>query len=108
MHGTSETILPGLLKDLRGKVCFWLDGHASGGVTFQGVSSTPIMNELREIEASLPNFSSIVVLVDDMRCFDPSIPMYADYPPRSKLVEWAEKNELTWNIEHDVFVARRG
>ncbi len=107
LHGTSETIFPDLLKELRGKVCFWLDGHASGGVTFRGVLSTPIMNELQDIEASLPNFSSIVVLIDDMRCFDPSIPMYADYPPRAKVVDWAERNQMTWHIEHDIFVAKR-
>lgn len=107
LHGTSEMVFPKLLKQLSGKVCFWLDGHASGGVTFQGVSATPVMNELLEIEASLPNFSSTVVLVDDMRCFDPTIPAYADYPPRAKLTEWAERNGMIWHIEHDIFVARR-
>lgn len=107
LHGTSETVFPGLLKQLHGAVCFWLDGHASGGITFQGVSSTPVMNELKEIEASLPKFASIVVLVDDMRCFDPTIPAYADYPSRSKLAEWAERNAMLWHIEHDIFVARR-
>jgi hypothetical protein len=107
LHGTSETIFPGLCREIRGKVCFWLDGHASGGVTFQGASSTPIMDELREIEASMKNFSSIAVLIDDMRCFEPAIPMYADYPPRSRVVDWAEKNQLTWHIEHDIFIAKR-
>jgi hypothetical protein len=107
IHGTSETAFPGLLKELSGNVCFWLDGHASGGITFQGASSTPVMNELQEIEASLANFSSVVVLVDDVRCFDPGNPVYADYPPRSKLVEWAERNGMNWHIEHDIFVAER-
>lgn len=107
LNGTSETVLPDLLKAIKGKICFWLDGHASGGVTFQGVSSTPVMNELQDIELRLSNFSSIVVMIDDMRCFDPSIPAYADYPSRTRLVEWAERNGMNWHIEHDIFVARR-
>jgi len=107
LHGCSETVFPGLLKQLSGKVCFWLDGHASGGVTFQGASTTPVMTELLAIEAALPQFSSLVVLIDDMRCFDPSIPIYADYPTRSEIVAWADRNGLAWHIEHDIFVASR-
>jgi hypothetical protein len=107
LHGSSETVFPGLLKQLHGKVCFWLDGDASGGVTFQGASTTPVMTELLAIEAALPQFSSLVVLVDDMRCFDLTIPIYADYPTRSEIVAWADRNGLAWHIEHDIFVARR-
>jgi hypothetical protein len=107
LHGPSETIFPSLVKQLRGDVCFWLDGHASGGDTFQGVSATPVMKELQEIEASLHSFSSIIVFVDDMRCFDPAIPEYADYPSRAALVQWAERQGMKWHIEHDIFVARR-
>lgn len=45
------------------------------------------------------------VLVDDFRCFDPANPEYATYPRRVWLVEWAERNDLSWTIEHDIFAA---
>jgi hypothetical protein len=45
-------------------------------------------------------------MIDDVRCFDPSVREYADYPPLDELVDWARANRLRWHIEHDIFVAR--
>jgi len=70
LHGTSEVIFPDLVRQLRGDVRFWLDGHASGGVTFQGKFATPVLEELRAIEQAMSNYSSTVVLIDDMRCLN--------------------------------------
>src|ERR1700758_2967605 len=72
LPGTSEQRLPELLATLSGDINFWLDGHYSAGVTYQGPVDTPIVNELECIANHLGRFRNIVVLVDDVRCFDPS------------------------------------
>jgi hypothetical protein len=95
-----------LLPTLTGDVNFWLDGHYSAGVTFQGDSDTPITQELATIATCLPGFRRVSVLVDDLRCFDPTLPDLADYPSRSFLVDWANGLGLAWHIEHDIFIAR--
>jgi len=105
--GLSEEILPALLSRLEGDICFWLDGHYSAGVTFKGPKDTPIAEELAAIEAVAPRLGRLVVLVDDVRCFDPTRHEFADYPPKSFLIAWAERLGLAWHIEHDIFVARR-
>lgn len=104
-HGTSEEIFPKLLAKVSGTVCFWLDGHYSGGDTFQAQKDTPILNEMQEISASLDRFDRIAVLIDDIRCFDPDLPGFSDYPPLDHVVDWARENNLKWHIEHDIFVA---
>ncbi|MDO9473336.1 MAG: class I SAM-dependent methyltransferase [Caulobacter sp.] len=107
IQGLSEDRLPGVLEGIQEPVSFWLDGHFSAGNTFQGPSDTPIREELAAIAPHLPRWSTVSVLVDDVRCFDPSNPSFAHYPTRGWLVQWAERNELNWLIEHDIFVARR-
>ncbi|MBI5890614.1 MAG: hypothetical protein HZB47_08045 [Nitrosomonadales bacterium] len=105
IHGLSETAFPSLLPTLSGKVNFWLDGHYSGGITHQGPTDCPVRDELASIERNLAHFDSVVVLIDDIRCFDPSNPLYADYPSIDYLVDWARRNGLRWHVEHDIFVA---
>ena len=107
MHGLSENILPVLLPTLRGNINFWLDGHYSGGFTHQGPTDCPVREELSSIEKNLSLYDEVTVLIDDIRCFNPSIPEYADYPDINFLVDWARKNNLVWNIEHDIFIAKR-
>lgn len=41
LHGLSENILPNLIKNISGDICFWLDGHYSEGITFKGPLSAP-------------------------------------------------------------------
>ena len=105
--GSSEQVFPGLLAELEGDVCFWLDGHYSAGVTFKGPKDTPIAEELAAIEAAAPRLGQIVVLVDDIRCFDPANPEFVDYPSKAFLIAWAERLGFSWHIEQDIFVARR-
>ena len=106
LRGTSEEVLPGLLARLTGDVNFWLDGHYSAGVTFRGPQDTPIVAELAAIAAALPQLSRVAVMIDDLRSFDPCVPEYNAYPTRSSLVDWADRQGLSWHIEHDIFVAR--
>jgi len=104
--GLSEEVFPSLLPTLSGTVNFWLDGHYSGGITHQGPTDCPVREELLNIQNNLFRFAKVAVLIDDVRCFDPSIPAYADYPSLDYLVDWARENNLRWNIEHDIFVAK--
>ena len=45
-------------------------------------------------------------MIDDVRCFNPDHDEYKTYPPLKSLVDWAENNNLNWNIEQDIFVAK--
>jgi hypothetical protein len=106
INGLSEDVLPRLLPTLNGDVCFWLDGHYSAGITFKGPQETPIVEELSAIEKNLARMSKFVVMIDDVRCFDPRKPEFSAYPPVDFLVDWARKHNLSWHIEHDIFIAQ--
>lgn len=108
LNGTSEKVFPQLLPTLSGPVNFWLDGHYSAGITYKGDRDTPVLEELAEIEANLSRFSRLCVLIDDVRCFNPSLAEYSTYPSLDVLVDWARRNKLLWHIEHDIFVAIKG
>ena len=106
--GDSAVVFPKLLEELQGDVCFWLDGHYSGGTTFQSNSGdTPIQAELEALSQHLRRLGQVVVLIDDIRCFDPSQLDFRDYPPLDDVVDWARRNTLKWHIEQDIFVARK-
>jgi hypothetical protein len=106
LNGTSEEIFPNLLAKINGDINFWLDGHYSEGITFQGQQDTPILDELKSISANLSRFHRVCVLVDDVRCFNPSQAAYSTYPAIDVLVDWARSHKLQWHIEHDIFVAK--
>jgi hypothetical protein len=106
IHGLSEQVLPGLLASLKGDINLWLDGHYSGGSTFQGPTDCPILSELSALATCLSRFDRVTVLIDDMRCFDPSIAEYRDYPDRARLVAWARDHGFSWHIEHDIMCMR--
>jgi hypothetical protein len=106
VSGASEDILPTLLQTLAGDINFWLDGHYSAGITFKGRKDTPIVDELSAIEKMISKFNKVVILVDDVRCFNPRNPDYAEYPSLDFLVDYARNNNLSWYIEHDIFVAK--
>lgn len=105
-HGLSEDVLPRVLPQLKGNVSFWLDGHYSAGFTHKGPIDTPIVDELNAIGPAIAGWDKVAVLVDDVRCFEPTDPEFKDYPDRSFLVRWAESHKLVWMIEHDIFVAK--
>lgn len=107
INGLSEEVFPALLPRLSGDVCFWLDGHFSAGITHKGPQDTPIADELYCIGENLQKMNRAVVMVDDIRCFDPKIPEYSEYPSLNFLVEWAAAHAMKWHIEHDMFIARK-
>lgn len=107
INGTSEEVFPKLLPTLRGAINFWLDGHYSTGVTFQGAKDCPLIEELDSIEKNLKNFSQVVILIDDVRyCANPEVHQFSGYPKLDVMVEWAKKNGLYWHIEHDTMVIK--
>jgi hypothetical protein len=106
IESLSEEVLPKLLPTIGGNVCFWLDGHYSAGITFKGPQDTPIIDELDAIGRNLTTMEKVVVMVDDIRMFDPRNPEFAAYPSVDVLVDWARKHNLTWHIEHDIFIAK--
>jgi hypothetical protein len=106
INGLSETVFPELLPKLHGDVNFWLDGHYSAGITFKGPVDTPIVAELNTIAENLHRFGKVSVLVDDVRCFDPTLPEYSTYPSVDYLVDWARAHQLKWRIEQDIFIAK--
>ena len=105
IHGTSEDEFEKVLSKLNGEVSIWLDGHYSAGNTFKGEQETPIRQELNAIEKLLDRFKSINVFIDDFRCFDPENPDFKEYPSKQFLVNWAEKCNLKWTVQHDIFYA---
>lgn len=106
LNGVSEEIFPELLPQLGGDINFWLDGHYSAGITYQGAKDCPLEDELDSIETNLSNFGRISILVDDVRCFLPENDGYPDYPSVDYLVDWARGHNFDWRIEHDIFVMR--
>jgi hypothetical protein len=109
VNEASESAFPKLLPQLNGNINFWLDGHYSGGTTwptYKGEHDTPIALELIQIEANIQKCDNVVVLVDDVRCFQSDSSM-SGYPKLDYLVDWARRTRMDWHIEHDIFVAKR-
>jgi hypothetical protein len=108
---TSEEGFESAARELGPHINFWLDGHYSGGGTFEGLSDTPILHELEIVAGLVRAGTQVAVFVDDVRLFAeerselPSSDR-SGYPPLSALVGWAQEHGLTWWIEHDIFVAR--
>ena len=99
--GTSQELLETILKKISGDVCFWLDSHYSGGLTFN--DECPLKNELKIIENNIKKFERIVVLIDDIYGYHQHP---EDYPSLMFLSEWASKLDLIWTIESDIFIAK--
>jgi hypothetical protein len=103
VNATSESSITKVLEGVSGPTCFWLDGHYSGDVTFQGTEISPISTELSAISKYLTN-NKVVVFIDDFRLFVNSAA--TGYPTQSSLIAWAGENNLTWTVEHDIFIAK--
>jgi hypothetical protein len=104
--GDSGVMLPQILQKLSEvgttKANFWLDGHWSGGITSRAKDyETPIVNELNLIATFLPQFTSVVIAIDDIRYFGNDV----SYPSKKYLVDWAEAHKLHFYFLADIFVA---
>jgi len=101
----SEISLQKLLPTLSGNVCLWLDGHYSGGDTFAGPNDTPLREELRLLSENMKRYDNVSILIDDIRLCGRNH-VYGSYPSLNELVDFANKCDLTWYIEHDIFIAK--
>jgi hypothetical protein len=107
IFGSSEEVFPNLLPKVSGEVNFWLDGHYSTGITYQGQQDCPLIEELIQIEKNISNFSQLVIMIDDIRyCINPKIHQFTGYPKIDFFVDWAKNNDLYWHIEHDIFIIK--
>lgn len=99
INGVSEEVFPRLLPTIQSKqINFWLDGHYSAGKTFQGAINCPVVEELESIRQNLNSFDHIVILIDDVRCFDEKNLDYPDYPSLDYLVDFCRLNDFYWII----------
>ena len=62
IQGSSDLVLPKILKTISNPCLFWLDAHYSGGKTSKGIKETPILEELKEIVKHSPKN---LILIDD-------------------------------------------
>jgi hypothetical protein len=108
----SENILDKILREnIHIKnVCLYLDAHLctdhiTGSSTYgKEDSGTPIMKEMSIIEKDIINREKLVVLIDDIRLFDKK---FQNYSSKNELVTWCKKNKFEWEIEHDIFIAKK-
>ncbi len=107
INGTSEQVLPNLLIKIRGNVNFWLDGHYSAGITYQGENDCPVLFELNAIKQNIDNFDKVKIFIDDIRCFNKNLEEYTSYPNKDELVNWCRENNFEWYIEHDILIASK-
>ena len=103
-NDTSEGCLKEIINLINDNenVCFWLDGHYSGGDTYQGDKDTPILDELNVIADALEKFNKVSILIDDFRMFNPDL--YKGYPDKGSLIEWSEKNGFKWTSTRDILI----
>jgi hypothetical protein len=73
LHGDSGNELYRLLPSIKERCLFWLDAHYSGGITGKSSTDTPIIQELKAIDAHF--IRNHIILIDDIRCFGEG-----DYP----------------------------
>jgi hypothetical protein len=109
LNGTSEEMLSKILDLIPSgsRINLWLDGHYSEGNTYLGKISTPIKSELSSIELYRGKFKDITIFIDDVRCFNPTIDAYKEYPDLNYLVNWSNKYDFDWHIEHDIFIMKK-
>lgn len=99
LNKTSEDGLSALLKKIKGDVTFWLDGHYSGGETFQGDLSTPIKYELETISKFRKKFNKLIIMIDDYRLFG-----VKPYPPKTYLINFCKKHGYSYKVIYDIFI----
>jgi len=107
IHGTSEEYLEKVISKIKNKnISFWLDGHYSGGDTFEGEDHSPVLHELEIIEKYLYNFKKVNILIDDFRIFNNHYPKSSkiNYPNQSELINWVKKNNLKWSVKKNIFI----
>lgn len=84
-QGDSGEILSEVIGGIGEPICFWLDGHYSGGVTAGVGADVPILREI-EVVGQHPVRAQHVIVVDDMNSFDGG-----EYPTVAEVVRGARR-----------------
>ena len=66
-QGDSALCLPSVIKELKGPATFWLDAHASGNLGGGVSGGSPVLDELRIIQAH--GCDEHTIFIDDRRLF---------------------------------------
>lgn len=106
LHGDSAKILGDAITRVGDHVTFFLDGHFSGGETFQNEHACPIPSELEFIRRHAGKLKKSTILIDDARLLHAHT--QTGYPSPAQLSEWASQNGYSLREEHDMFILRRG
>jgi hypothetical protein len=89
LQGDSVDQLPKIISYLDQPTIFYLDAHASGGVTHQGLEPSPVKKEL-DIISNFRFLNRSIIALDDARGFDGS----NSYPSFVEICKWAADNKL--------------
>lgn len=103
VNAPSEEALPLLLPKLSGDVTFWLDGHYSGGITFEGKHHSPLEYELECIGPHVGRLGNLAILIDDIHACGTN----PAYPAIETVLGWAARHGMTWRLEHDILTIRK-
>lgn len=106
VFGSSEDVFQGVLDSHSGDLNIFLDGHYSGGVTSRTQYDTPVILEIDSIIKSKTNFRRVNLFIDDVRCMNPKLMEYENYPRLSEILDMLEPYSNSITIEHDILVAR--
>ena len=87
--GNSSDLLDGIIDGLDVPALFFLDGHASGGVTASGDTPTPVKKELASLQ-SFKYLRNSIIFIDDAVGFDGT----NSYPSFEEIEQWCRHNEL--------------
>jgi len=99
IQGDSGKIMPIVIKEVKGKTIFWLDGHYSGEDSARGDKDCPAAEEVKAIIASEYDH---VILINDARNFTGQ----RDYPSKEGLCGYVHKihPESVIKVENDCIV----
>ena len=112
LFGKSEEMLSNAIKSNINfeNICIYLDAHLchdhlANKKTFGDENNgTPIKLELNLIQNYLNNFKKVNILIDDIRLFNNK---FQNYPNKNYIIEWSKKNNLSWEIEQDIFICKK-
>ncbi len=87
--GDSSLVIKDILDKFDSPVAFFLDGHASGGVTGSGNLPSPIKHELETL-STFNYLQNSIVFIDDAVDFDGT----NSYPSYEEIERWCLQNRL--------------
>lgn len=105
IHGTSEDQFESTLLKCTGNINLYLDGHYSEGETYQAKMDTPLDLEVDVLIKNRSKFKNVTLFVDDVRCLNPQLKEYRDYPSLLTLLRKLDPLLERVVIEHDILIA---